>query len=289
MRRLLGLLLIISLFAAVVPLHRSLYALTQTYPDDFRSYYIPDSAHMEVLSLGYKNFWADLIIIWSLLYYDYYNRDVRYTYLERTFNVITDLDPRYREAYVMGALFAFMGQKWDLLYRFEDKGLLALPKDTVLAYDAGTYALFCEKNSERAARYFTIGMERDPNRTLFKKLLAYSLEKSGDLQTSRQFWSDIYEENKEGKTPEEKYYRGVALRNLWDIKVTIDTEALKKAVDGYKSRHGRFPATLKALELEGFVKALPLDPDQKPYAYDAKDGSVSCVSHFDFKAAFGQW
>jgi len=289
MRRFLALLLIVALFAVVVPLHQSLYALTQTYPGEFRSYYIPYSAHMNVLCLGYRNFFADLTFIWSLLYYDYYNRDVRYTYLERTFNVITDLDPRYREAYVIGALFAFMGQKWDLLYKFEDKGIQALPKDNVLAYDAGTYALFCEKNPERAARYFTIGMDRDPQRVLFKKLLAYALEKKGDLESSRKFWKDIYEENQEGKTPEEKYYRGVAMRNLWDLKVTMDTGALKKAVDDYKSRYGHLPATLRALQREGLINAVPLDPSEKPYAYDPKDGSVSCASRFDYKAAFGQW
>lgn len=289
MRRILGLLLILGLLAAVAPLHNSMYALTQTYPDYYRSYYIPDSAHMEVFSLGYKNFWADLIFIWSLLYYDYYNRDVRYTYLERTFDVITGLDPNDREAYVMGALFAFMGQKWDLLYRIEDKGIKALPKDVVLPYDAGTYALFCEKNPARAAEYFKIGAEREPNRTMFRKLLAYALEKKGDLATSSKFWSDIYEENKEGKTPEEKYYRGVAMRNLWDIKVDLDTKALKKAVEDYHERFGRFPSTLNALKVEGLMSALPLDPDQKPYAYDPKDGDVTCASRFDFKAAFGQW
>ncbi len=289
MRRALALLLIAGLFAAVVPLHRSLFALTQTYPDEFRSYYIPSSGNMKILSLGYHSFWADLIFIWSLLYYDYYGREVRYTYLERTFEVVTDLDPRNREAYVISALFAFIGNRYDLVYRFEDKGIRQIPDDSILAFDAGTYAFFSEKNNARAVRYFSIAAERSPERPIFRKLLAQALGATGNLESAAAYWKAIYDDNRDLQTKEANYYRGTALRHLWDLKVRMDQRDLEAAVKKYVERHGHNPGALQTVVKEGLLARLPLDPAGKPYAYDAAKGAVTCVSPFDFKTAYGQW
>jgi len=282
------LLLVLSL-ASAFTLHRQLWArsLDEQYP--FRTYVLPTSSEMKVMSLGYRHFWADLVYIWSLLYYDYYDRDVRYAYFERSFEVITDLDPRNREAYVMSALFAFMGQRWDLVYRFLDKGMAAMPEDAILPYEAGTYALFSEKNLERATHYFTLAAQRDPSKTIIKKFLAQALASKGETEAARVYWRELYETYKDSTTAEGSYYRGTALRNLWDLKVKEDILTLDRAVNAYEQRYGRYPATLGLLLREGTLAALPLDPAGKPYAYDWKSGMVDCHSKFDYKTAYGGW
>ncbi|MEJ2367298.1 MAG: hypothetical protein P8Z49_02845 [Acidobacteriota bacterium] len=171
-KTILGLLVIAGLFAVVVPVHRDMRALTKTYPGDYQAYFIPSSGYMKVMSLGYRNFWADLLYLWTLQYYDYYNMKVRYTYLHHTFEVITDLDPKFREAYIMGALFAFINKDWKLLYQMEDKGIEKNPKDYIIPYDAGCYALFSEKNYTRAIHYFRIALRRNPDQPFLKDLLA---------------------------------------------------------------------------------------------------------------------
>ena len=97
--------MIALLLTGSVSLHQDLAALNHTYPTEFRSYYIPSSAYLKVASLGQRNFWADLIFIWSIQYFDRYVESVRDTYLFHTYDVITDLDPRFHEAYVFGNLF----------------------------------------------------------------------------------------------------------------------------------------------------------------------------------------
>jgi len=289
MKRLAAALLLVLSLGSAVTLHRQLWArsVDEQYP--FRTYILPSSDQMKVVSLGYRHFWADLVYIWSLLYYDYYNRDVRYAYFERSFEIITDLDPQNREAYVMSALFAFMGQRWDLLYRFLDKGIAAMPQDSILPYEAGTYALFSEKNLERASHYFAIAAERDPGRPLFKKFLAQALASKGETEAARVYWRALYESVKDTATPEGNYYRGTALRNLWDLKVQEDLRTLDKATEAYRERYGRYPGALGILVHEGLLPSLPLDPGGKPYAYDPRSGLVGSRSKFDFKAAYGGW
>lgn len=289
MRRAAAALLVLALLASAYGLHSSLWAMRQdeTYP--FRSYFLPSSDHMRVLSLGYRSFWADLVYIWSLLYYDYYRPEERWPYLIRSFGVITDLDPRNREAYIMNALFASLGARFDLVYAFLDKGIAALPEDTILPFEAGTYALFSEKDMGRAAHYFAIASERDPGRTLFKKLLAQALASKGETEAARVYWREIYETYRESTAPEGNYYRGTALRNLWDLKVKEDVLTLDRAVNAYEARRGSYPRDLGALRREGILEALPLDPTGKPYTYDPQSGMVDCASKFDFKAAYGGW
>lgn len=289
MRRLAATLFLCIAFASSVALHRSMYAMQQEEKFPFRSYFIPSSQEMKIFSLGYRNFWSDLVYIWALLYYDYYNREVRYQYLERTFEVITDLDPKNKEAYVMCALFAFLGNKWDLYYAFLDKGMQALPTDATLPFEAATTAFFSEKNNERAAHYFRLASERAPEKNLFKKFLAQAMASKGDAQAATAYWREIYLATEHDTSPEGNFYRGAALRNLWDLKVKGDLHLLTKAVLAFEERHGRSPSNLGGLVSEGFLPALPLDPKGEPYRYDPKTGVVDCASAFDHRAAYKGW
>jgi tetratricopeptide (TPR) repeat protein len=288
-RRAAACLFLVLCLASIFTLHQGLWALSADEQYPFRSYIVPSSNEMKILSLGYRHFWADLIYIWSLLYYDYYNKEVRFTYFERTFEVMTDLDPRNREAYVVSALFAFMGGRYDLLYRFLDKGIAAMPEDSIPPFEAATYALFSEKNMGRAATYFAIAAERDPGNRLFKKFLAQALASKGETAAARAYWREIYETCRKGVSPEDAYYRGTALRNLWDLKVKEDILTLDRAVNAYEARHGHYPQAPEALLRDGLLPAIPLDPAGKPYSFDPKSGMVDCRSKFDFKAAYGGW
>lgn len=289
MKRLAAVLLLVLCLASSVALHRQLWARSDDEQYPFRTYLLPSSAEMKVASLGYRHFWADLVYIWSILYYDFYNREVRYTYFERTFDIVTDLDPRNREAYVMSALFAFIGNRYDLVYRFLDKGIEAMPEDAILPYEAGTYALFSEKNMERASRYFALAAKRDPGRPLFKNLLAQAVASKGEPGAARAYWRELYESFKDSTTQEGAYYRGTALRHMWDLKVQADLQTLERAVWAYEERRGSAPGDLALLVRDGLLPALPLDPAGESYALDPKSGMVYCRSAFDYKAAYGGW
>lgn len=285
----LGLALIAAFALGVFTLHTDLRELQLTYPDEYRSYFIPGSAQMKVMSLGYRGLWADLIFIWAIQYYDWYNRSVRWGYLEHTFDVITDLDPKYQDAYIVGALFAFMGLKWDIIYGLQDKGIRLNPENYVIPYDAGTTAYFSEKNCARAAKYFRIALERKPGHGLIVNLLAKATACSGDTESSLAFWRELIAQYEGQDTPEANYYRGAAARHIWNTLIQRDQDRVAAAVAAYRESRGIGPPGLKSLVIGGFLPSVPRDPAGNPYAYDRVTGSITCTTPFDVRAKLGQW
>ena len=244
---------------------------------------------MKMMSLGYRNLCADLLFLWSIQRYDWYNRSVRWDYLEHTFDVITDLDPKYQDAYIVGALFAFMGLKWDVIYGIEDKGIRLNPENYIIPYDAGCTALFSEKNYDRAVKYLRMALDRNPQHPFLQTLLAMAYRFAGDPDSSLAFWRGIYQRYKDQSSPEANYYRGSAGRHIWDILIDRDRQRVRIAVEAYRGRRGEAPPSLRSLVLEGLLPEIPLDPAGKRYDYDSATGEITCTSPFDVKAAMGQW
>jgi len=282
-------LIIAALFANIIYFHIEIIDLTKNYPDEYRSYYIPSSLQVKVFSLGYHNAVSDLLYLWFLQFYDWYNKSVRYSYMEHTFDVMTDLDPKHQEAYIMAALFAFIPLKWDLVYKFLDKGIEKNPDNYVLPYEAGCYAFVSEKNYERAAKYLAIAYNRNPNKSIIKNLYAKALSRKGDLESALEYFEEIYAKYKDDTSYEGNYYRGAATIHIWETKNAIAERDVKEAVSKYKEKYGKNPQSLKVLYNEGFLKKIPKDPLGEDYKYDPQSGEITCVSKFDPKAIMGRW
>lgn len=284
-----SILIILALFSNIIFFHIEIRDLTKNYPDEYRSYYIPSSLQVKVFSLGYHNAVSDLLFLWFLQFYDWYNKSVRYSYMEHTFDVMTDLDPKHQEAYVVAALFAFLPLKYDLVYKFLDKGIEKNPENYVLPYEAGCYAFFSEKNYERAAKYFEIAYKRNPDRSLIKNLYAKALSHKGDLEVALEYFEEIYNKYKNDDSNEGNYYRSASMRHIWMTKNAIAERDVKEAVSKYKEKYGKNPQSLKVLLNEGFLKKIPKDPIGEDYKYDPQSGEITCVSKFDPKAIMGRW
>ncbi|MGC8762360.1 MAG: hypothetical protein ACP5VN_01800 [Acidobacteriota bacterium] len=289
MRRLAAILLLLALASAVGSLHTGLSEIRASYPSEFRSYYIPQSAYLKVASLGQRNLWADLIFLWGVQYFDRYGKDVRTAYLFHTFDVLTDLDPRFYEAYIFGFLFLSLDQGWEELYRLADKGLSANPQNWLLAWDAGTYAFFQARDYDRAARYFQIAHDRNPGDALVQDMLANAYKYRGDYEASRAFWLRIRDQFEGDDSFRGRFYRMAAERNLFDLHIKIDLRRLEGAVARYREERGTLPPRLLDLVRAGYLPALPSDPDGDPYLYDPATGKVSCSKPFHYKGKYGQW
>jgi len=288
-RTLAGVLLVALLFVGSVSLHQDLVALNGTYPTEFRSYYIPSSAYLKVASLGQRNFWADLIFIWSIQYFDRYRESVRDTYLFHTYDVITDLDPRFHEAYVFGNLFLSVDRRFDLIYKLADKGLELNPKNWLLAWDAGTYAFFQQKDYTQALKYFRIAAARNPSDDRLKDLVANAYKYRGDYEDSLRYWQALKADHENDETEQGRFFVFAAERNISDLTTKIAMRSLKGAVEAYRKDRGTFPLTLDTLVRTGYLKALPSDPEGKPYLYDRATGEVTCQTPLKFRGRWAQW
>ncbi|MEW5764816.1 MAG: hypothetical protein ACOYXN_10835 [Acidobacteriota bacterium] len=289
LRHALALILLAALLVTAGSLHSSLADLRAGYSDEFRSYYIPSSGYMKVASLGQRNLWADLIFVWAVQYFDRYGKEVRGTYLSRTFDTLTDLDPRFYEAYIFGCLFLSLDQNWDALYRLADKGISFNSKNWLLPWEAGTYAFFQAKDYEQAARYFQIAHDRNPEEILIKDMLANSLKYRGDYERSLEFWTKIRGQFEGDDSSRGRFFRLAADRNIFDLRVKIDLRRLEAAVDAFTKAKGARPQRLSDLVRDGFLPGVPMDPYGEPYLYDPSSGDVRCSKPFNFRGAYGQW
>ena len=66
--------------------------------------YLPSPEMLKIMSLGNPGLAADVLYLWSIQYYSLFKPHERFLYLETIYNLITDLDPLYVDAYRVGAL-----------------------------------------------------------------------------------------------------------------------------------------------------------------------------------------
>ena len=288
-RTIIGLLAIVALLCSAYSLHEGLVSLYATYPTEFRSYYIPSSGFLKVASLGQENFWADLVFIWSIQFFDRYTDEVRDTYLFHTYDVITDLDPLFTEAYVFGNLFLSFDRKWDLIYKLADKSLASDPKMWLPAWDTGTYAFFQAHDYRAAQKYFSLAYARNQQSALIKRQLANAFKYAGEYETALQYWMDILNDNEAKEDSWSHFLVFTARHNIFDLTIKIDLRNLAAALDSYRKAKGSLPKNLEALVKAGLLAKLPADPEGKPYLYNSRTGEVTCQSPYKFKGRFGQW
>jgi tetratricopeptide (TPR) repeat protein len=158
-RKLVRLLALVSLFALAFYFHRNMERLKSPVETENPLLYLPSGKYLKIISLGYDNFLADLIYLWSIQYYGDYELFDRYPYLERIFDVITDIDPQFIDAYDFGSMIMVMdANRTEKALALLDKGIENNRDAWNLAAWAG-FVCFIYVNPpdyERAARYFKL-------------------------------------------------------------------------------------------------------------------------------------
>jgi tetratricopeptide (TPR) repeat protein len=211
------------------------------------------------------------VYLWSIQYYGNYPGGVRYDYLLQIYDrVITELDPRFRDAYVLGAaILSVEAHRPEDAIRLLDKGMRANPEDWMLPFEAGFVAYHDLRDYNRAASYFAIAIARPGVHPVVRRFHAEMFHRAGDRDTSRRYWEEIL------RTADTDYLRGVAARHVRDLTVEIDLANLRQAIEAYTRAHGSRPSELRDLVRGGELRALPVDPDGRPYAYDRDSGGVA--------------
>ncbi|MBD3855666.1 MAG: hypothetical protein IFK92_03880, partial [Acidobacteria bacterium] len=140
MKRTLGSLAVITvLLGAVVLSEVRLGKIPREDPLGRELLYLPSPEMLKIMSLGNPGLVADVLYLWSIQYYSFYRPHERFLYLETVYNLITDLDPLYVDAYRIGALIMQIQTGGDqneidaAVRRLFDKGLRNLPDDWQLA------------------------------------------------------------------------------------------------------------------------------------------------------------
>lgn len=233
--------------------------------------YLPTGRYLKAAAMGFDAILADVLYLWSIQYYSNYRIEDRYRYLEHIYrDVITELDPRYIDPYLVGALIMTAeARQPEMALRLLDKGIEHNPADWILPFEAG-YVCYNEiRDYARAARYFEIALRSPDVHPAVRRFHAEMYNRAGDPRTSLREWASIWE------TTGDPYVRAVAWNHVHDLRVEVDITTLREAIARFVAARGRRPARLEDLVAAGTIDALPADPDGGAYAYDPARGTVA--------------
>jgi tetratricopeptide (TPR) repeat protein len=267
---------LLAVVAVTAAAERRLHSSTAVSPAGKHLLYLPSGKYLRALAPGHREVLADLIYLWSIQFYSDYDRDERYTYLEHIFaNVITELDPRYQDPYLIGALIMVLeASEMEMALRLLDKGIEANPESWLLPFEAGFYCYDMLHDYKRAARYFERSMKAPGAHPLVRRLHAEMFNKAGDRRTSLRYWQQIYD------TAEDEYVRTVSFRHVHDLKLHVDLDLLTEAIRIHQEIHGVYPRSLQALVAAEIIGRVPKQPGGEPYIYNRHTGQVRASERF---------
>ena len=245
--------------------------------------YLPSGKYLKLTSMGFPEVMADLIYIWSIQYYSDYESQNRFKYLEHVYsNVISELDPRYIDPYLVGAMImSIEAGDHEMALRLLDKGIAANPDEWILAFDAGFICYDVLGDYARASAYFEKAMRSPDVAPVVRRLHAEMYNKMGDKRSSLSYWQEVL------ATAQSDYVRDVATMHVHDLAIEVDLEALRAALMSWKEKNGTNAPGLAMLVRSGLIQRVPLDPEGLPYLYDPRTGDVRTQSRFNLRRKAG--
>ena len=236
--------------------------------------YLPNGKHLKIMSLGHANVLADVIYLWAIQYYSNYEREQRQRYVEHIFgDVVTELDPRYVDAYWLGALIMIV-ENHDLEagLRLLEKGMERNPEQWILPYLAA-WECYHGKQYSRAAAFFEQAAAIPGAPTAVRRMRAGMMTKVGSLREALAQWHSILED-----PASDSRSLVIARRKVRELRTRLEVETLQAAVDRFQKENGRYPTRLGELQQRGYIRGVPSASDGRPYRYDAETGTVSSKS-----------
>ncbi len=231
---------------------------------------------LKIFSLGNPGLAADVLYLWSIQYYSLFQPHERFLYLETIYNLITDLDPLFLDAYRIGALIMGIqvGGDQEILQRTSqqllDKGLRNLPESWEIAEHA-TWEMFIRYQDRGAAlRYAEIAAERPGAPARIKRLVGVWRDKEQVWRAddSIVYWSQAVDE------AQDSYERKMCLNHLYNAVFAKDKKTLEPVLEEYKARFGSCQDGWGGMIRAGLVGRVPLDYSGNAYGLDAEDCSL---------------
>ncbi len=230
--------------------------------------YLPSGKYLKYATLGYSTLAADLIYIWAIQYYSTPTIVDRFQNLFHIFSIIAELDPRFTDAYEVGALIAaYEDKNLELAFRVLDLGLEKNPDQWYFPFLAGHYAQLA-KDYETARKYYERAMKIEGSPDILKRLYAASSFRIMDLKTAWETWIEVL------NTAQDERIRKIASNHLYQVKAAMDIQMFEEGLTRYKARFGRLPRALEELVRTGIIPAVPQDLDGKAYVYNPSTGEV---------------
>jgi hypothetical protein len=259
--------------SAILAVSLGLSALLLTRIDRLRSranledvLYIPSSAALRRMSLGYTGLAADIYWTRAVQYFGgkHQDRGSEYKLLAPLLDITTDLDPKLIVAYQFGS--TFLAQKPpegagmpEQAVKLVEKGIQQNPGEWRLYYELGFLEALELKDYRAAASAFERGSQVKGAHPSLKIMAAIMAQHGGDRATARLLWTTTYQ------TATDQMIKDNAFRHLRALRVDEDVDHLEALVKRYREQTGDYPTTSRELVEVGWLPGIPVDPLGKPY------------------------
>jgi tetratricopeptide (TPR) repeat protein len=242
---------------------------------------LPPGKTLKILSFGFRDLVADMLFIWSIQFYSSYHLTNSYQYIEHVFNTITDINPRYKEPYIVGSwIMALEVGDIPMAMRLLQKGSANMPDEWIFDYECGFYAYKNLKDYTLAEKFFSRAMSKPGVPAFIKRTRAHMAYMEDNLQYAYQLWMDIY------KKAKDQLELDVARNHLGQIKFEMDKKYLDQQINLFKQKYKRFPSELAELKKTGLVKEIPMDFFGGNYIYDPGEGTITTKKVKRWKKSF---
>jgi len=244
--------------------------------------YLPSPEMLKIVSLGNPGLAADVLYLWSIQYYSYFKPHERFLYLETIYNLITDLDPLYSDAYRIGALIMQIqtgGDQEELeqaVRRLFDKGLRNLSDDRELA-EAAAWDFFMRFSDRETALYFAeIAAQRPEAPARIKRMVGVwrDNENAWTLDDSIKYWRRAVDD------AEDVWDRAMCMNQLYDAVVARDRQVLEPLLQAFVVRYGFCPSSWDDLIRAGALRQVPPDVFGDPYGIGTDQCSLVAYKKF---------
>lgn len=239
--------------------------------------YVQSPETMTHIVLSYRPLAADIYWIRAVQYFGgtrlskdpHKNFNLLYPLLD----IATTLDPFFRGAYRLGAIFLAEPPpggpgRSDQAIALLEKGLAQQPGTWEYAQDIGFVYYWSRHDYSAAASWFRRGAAMPGGPKWLEAVAASTLAKGGNRASSRRLWQEMLKSDAD-------WMRRNAAYHLSQLDAIDQIDALQQAVSVYRQRTGALPRSWDDMRRVGIVRGVPRDPHGFPYQLDSEAGTVT--------------
>lgn len=271
MRKILAALaVVVALLSVAIFSEVKLRTIERPDPLGRRLLYLPTYKMLKLMSLGNEGLMADVLYVWSIQYYSQFQPLEKFLYLEKVFDLITDLDPLYFDAYRVGAMIMTLelsqspGERARAVEWLYDKGLENMPDNWELAEVAAWDAFMQLGDRDLAIKFAGIGAEIPGVPHRLKRVYGRWVDKEGawTITDSIAYWEEVL--------AEATRWPDIVLgkNHLYDAYAKRDKSEFDPILTAYRGRVGECAEDWQQLIDLGWIRSAPLDYVGNPYRID---------------------
>lgn len=218
--------------------------------------YFPSGNFLRPTVIEFENIAADLVWLRAIQYYGHHlMTDKKFEWLGHIFEILTNLDHRFINAYHFGAItLAWDAREVEEAIRLLRKGMADNLLDWQLPFDVGFINFILKDDYSTAGYYFQIAGKLPNAWFITQRWAAYAYGKAKKFETARQLWIDIF------NSTDNKKLQELTLKNLRKLQLDEDLNNLQTALNRFFADNRTYPKTIIELVNRGYIKNIPKEP-----------------------------